>query len=509
MATLAVTGIGVTAEGSTTAPAAAPSLLPAGETYTVTLLTGDVVTVTGAASGCPVVSVRPANPSGVLNRGCGPDGHVRVVPATVAPLVDTTLDPALFDVTALILDGYDDARSADLPLIVQPGGQARAATSDPLVAGLAEVRALPSIAAVAGRHSKATGADFLRSVSTRSATAADSAPRVWLDRRVQATATSATSAATVDHNLRQIAAPQAWAAGYTGTGARVAVLDTGIDATHPDVAGQVAEKADFTVDGGDAGDRHGHGTHVASMIAGTGSASGGARSGVAPGAKLVVGKVLDDNGEGTDSGVIAGMEWAASRSDVVNMSLGGWAPSDGTDPLSLALDALTAQTGALFVVAAGNAGPLDGTVSSPGAAGSALTVGAVDGDDVVADFSSRGPLVNTRAAKPELVAPGVDIVAARVPVLTHASFASAVPDCGYARVPTSTTPWVPTTADSAPATSSRPAPLVYASPPSSGSAAPTSAALSCPAGQSGWRWARTAAAPATCGEAMDVPEAAT
>ena len=411
---LAVTGIGVAEEdpGPTTAMASAtatPTLLAAGRTYTVTLLTGDVVTVTGASSGCPMVSVRPAAPSGVLHRSCGPDGHVRVVPAAVAPLLDKALDPALFDVTALILDGYDDARTGDLPLIVRPGGQARQATSDPLVAGLAGVRPLPSIAAVAGRHPKATGAEFVRSVSTRSATVT-AAPKVWLDRRVQATGAPADR---VDPNLRQIAAPRAWQAGYTGDGARVAVLDTGVDATHPDLAGQVVETMDFTVDGGDAVDRYGHGTHVASLIAGTGAASRGARRGVAPDADLVIGKVLDDSGGGSDSGVIAGMEWAASRADVVNMSLGGWDPSDGTDPLSVALDALSGQTGTLFVVAAGNSGPVDGTVSSPGAAASALTVGAVDGSDVVADFSSRGPLVNTRAAKPELVAPGVDIVAAR------------------------------------------------------------------------------------------------
>ncbi len=406
---LTMTGLGVATEGhsSTTAPGA--PLLPAGRTYTVTLLTGDVVTVTGMASGCPMVSVRPAAASGVLNRSCGPDGHVRVLPASIAPLVRTTVDPALFDVTALILDGYDDARTKDLPLIVRPGGQARQALADPLVAGLAGSRALPSIAAVSGRRAKAAGAEFVRSLSARSTSvkSAGPSPKVWLDRRVRVTG------GRLDANLRQIGAPQAWNAGYTGTGARVAVLDTGIDATHPDLAGQVAEKKDFTADGGDAGDRLGHGTHVASLIAGTGAASGGARKGVAPGAQLVVGKVLDDNGEGTDSSVIAGMEWAASRAAVVNLSLGGGDPSDGTDPLSLALDALTDQTGALFVVAAGNAGPDDGSVSSPGAAAGALTVGAVDGADAVPDFSSRGPLVTTRAAKPELVAPGVDIVAAR------------------------------------------------------------------------------------------------
>ncbi|MEU4217402.1 S8 family serine peptidase, partial [Actinoplanes sp. NPDC026623] len=236
-----------------------------------------------------------------------------------------------------------------------------------------------------------------------------------LDRKVRATFApgTGTGAGRTDANLRQISAPRAWRAGYTGRGARVAVLDTGVDATHPDLVGQIAEKMDFTAEGGDAVDHFGHGTHVAATIAGTGAASGGARRGVAPQARLVVGKVLDDDGGGTESQLIAGMEWAASRAAVVNMSLGAGDPSDGTDPASLALDALSEQTGALFVVAAGNSGPSDGSVSWPGAAAKALTVGAVDGDDAVAGFSSRGPLVGTRAAKPELVAPGVDIVAAR------------------------------------------------------------------------------------------------
>jgi len=415
LAALSVAGVGVAGESrSGSATAVAPSLLPAGRAYTVTLLTGDVVTVRGASSGCPEVSVRPAGASGVLNRSCGPDGHVRVLPARVAALVGEVLDPALFDVTALILDGYDDARTRDLPLIVRPGGEGRRLTADPAVAGLTGTRALPSIAAVSGRRPKATGAELLRSLSARTATASASGPppKVWLDRRVRATLAPETGSDRLDHNLSQIAAPQAWNAGYSGTGATVAVLDTGVDATHPDLAGRIAEKMDFTVDGGDAGDHFGHGTHVAATIAGTGAASGGARKGVAPGARLVVGKVLDDYGDGTTSQVIAGMEWAASRAAVVNMSLGGGA-SDGTDPLSLALDALTKQTGALFVVAAGNDGPVDGSVATPGSAATALTVGAVDADDALADFSSRGPLVNTRAAKPELVAPGVDIVAAR------------------------------------------------------------------------------------------------
>ncbi|GIE95607.1 S8 family serine peptidase [Paractinoplanes rishiriensis] len=396
LAALAVPGVGAAEE----APAGT-AVLPPGQTWTVTLLTGDVVSVQARPSGCPMVSVRPAEPSGVLSRQCRPDGHVHVVPAKVAPLVGKVLDPALFDVTSLILNGYDDARSRTLPLIVRPGGNAARLTADPLVAGLAGQRALPSIGAVAGHQAKAAGPKLMQASARATAPAA----KVWLDRKKHVTA--------LDRNLRQVSAPQAWQAGYTGTGAKVAVLDTGIDATHPDVAGQIVEKADFTVEGGDAVDRFGHGTHVAAVAAGTGAASGGARKGVAPGAKLLVGKVLDDSGEGTDSMVIAGMEWAASRAPVVNMSLTGYEPSDGSDPVSLAVEELSAETGTLFVVAAGNAGPVDNSIPSPGAAPSSLAVGAVDGADALAEFSSRGPVLGSKAMKPDLVAPGVEIVAAR------------------------------------------------------------------------------------------------
>ncbi|WP_246158406.1 S8 family peptidase [Catellatospora sichuanensis] len=407
-ATLGAAGVGAAdqpAHGAVRTP------LPAGRQYTVTLLTGDVVTVQTRQSGCPVVSVRPANPSGVLQRSCGPDGHVRVVPGQAAALIGSVLDESLFDVTTLILEGYDDARSKDLPLIVRQGDGPQARRS--LTTALGRVRTLASIGAVAGRQPKAKAADFTEALSQLPAgRAADgSGTRVWLDRRVRATAESGGTG--LDANLRQVSAPQAWAAGFTGRGTKVAVLDTGVDFTHPDLTGRIAQWADFSSDDGDGVDRFGHGTHVAATIAGTGAGSAGARRGVAPEADLLIGKVLDDSGYGTDSQIIAGMEWAAARADVINMSLGGWEPSDGTDPLSLAVDALTGRHGTLFVVAAGNDGPADGTVSSPAAAASALTVGAVDSRDVPADFSGRGPLINTRAAKPELVAPGVDIVAAR------------------------------------------------------------------------------------------------
>ncbi|WP_314622940.1 S8 family serine peptidase, partial [Streptomyces stackebrandtii] len=102
---------------------------------------------------------------------------------------------------------------------------------------------------------------------------------------------------------------------------------------------------------------------------------------------------------------------AESGADVVNMSLGDSYPTDGSDPMSQTVDALSAQYGTLFVIAAGNAGPE--SISAPGAAASALTVAATDKEDRLASFSSTGPLAFSGGMKPDIAAPGVDITAAR------------------------------------------------------------------------------------------------
>ena len=141
--------------------------------------------------------------------------------------------------------------------------------------------------------------------------------------------------------------------------------------------------------------------------------------GVAPKANLLEGKVLNRWGWGYDSWIIAGIEWAVENgADVISMSLGG-PPTDGTDPLSQAVDWAFDQ-GVLVVVAAGNMGGYF-SITSPGSARKALTVGAVDKDDNIAWFSSRGPTLDYRV-KPEIVAPGVDICSSVPEYLFHKSY---------------------------------------------------------------------------------------
>ncbi|PZF80587.1 peptidase S8/S53 subtilisin kexin sedolisin [Jiangella anatolica] len=375
----------------------------AGHSYQLTLLTGDVVILHVAPDGRQAAwaeTTPSGNPPAFVER----DGHVLALPDAAVPYVESgVLDERLFDLTYLAESGYDDLARADLPLLVvaQDGPGIRSVPEAP--SGTRAERSLPSIGALSVSAAK----DELSSVWAD--VQAGAIGRVWLNGRVEA---------TLDESVPQIGAPEAWEQGLDGAGSTVAVLDTGWDPAHPDLAGQVAEARNFTEDadpdGQAAVDRQGHGTHVAATVAGTGAASGGTHRGVAPGADLLIGKVLGDDGSGYEDWIIAGMEWAVEQgADVVSMSLGtDWA-SDGTDPMSQALDRLSAESDTLFVVAAGNTGPGESTVGSPGAATSALTVGAVDKQDRPAAFSSRGPRLGDGAVKPEVVAPGVGIVAAR------------------------------------------------------------------------------------------------
>jgi serine protease AprX len=229
--------------------------------------------------------------------------------------------------------------------------------------------------------------------------------------------------------------------GVTGRGIGVAVIDSGINGYHNDLQShsywlpdRVAHFKDFTNDhwGGywyfnSAYDDYGHGTHVAGIIAGNGYESGGKHKGIAPGARLVGLKVLDANGQGYVSDVIAAIDYAISikatyNIRVINLSVAsGVYESFWLDPLTLAAKRAV-DAGIVVVAAAGNLGlntlnaEQAGGVTSPGNAPWVLTVGASNergtarrSDDTIGTFSSRGPTWIDFSAKPDLVAPGVSI----------------------------------------------------------------------------------------------------
>jgi subtilisin family serine protease len=191
--------------------------------------------------------------------------------------------------------------------------------------------------------------------------------------------------------------PAAWTAGLDGSGVRIAIIDTGVDAAHPDLLGRIADRADFS-DAGD-GDDVGHGTHVAGIAAGAGAVY----RGVAPAATLVIAKALSVHG-GTEDAVLAAMSWASRQNvQVMNLSLGG--PGSPGSPLGREVDALAAE-GIILCVAAGNGGPGRSTIDSPGNARGALTVGAADKAGHLAPYSSRGPVLGARYRKPDVIAIG-------------------------------------------------------------------------------------------------------
>ncbi|RPE39626.1 subtilisin family serine protease [Streptomyces sp. Ag109_O5-1] len=373
---------------------------------TVTLITGDTVTLTVGPDGKNAVDVRRGKGREAATfLSSEKDGEISVLPADAIPLIRAgRLDPALFNVSQLVAQGYTDARTGSTPVIATYGKGAETPE------GARRTLALPGIdgAALSAKKSTAFWSDIAPPLGTAPTAKAakrlgDGIDKIWLDAKVKA---------SLDVSVPQIGAPEVWKAGYDGTGVKVAVLDTGVDLGHPDLAGKIADSESFVPDE-TVQDGFGHGTHVASTIVGSGAASGGRYKGVAPGAQLLVGKVLDNTGSGQSSWIIAGMEWAAhSGAKIVSMSLGGTA-SGPSDVLSETVDDLSAATGTLFVIAAGNAGPGEQTVGTPGIADSALTVGAVDKSDQLASFSSRGPRIGDYAVKPEITAPGVNITAAR------------------------------------------------------------------------------------------------
>jgi serine protease AprX len=216
-------------------------------------------------------------------------------------------------------------------------------------------------------------------------------------------------------------------ASYSANDLVAAVIDTGIDAAHQDLdEGKVLAFHDLVRGLATPYDDNGHGTHVAATIAGDGDARADhLYRGVAPGAALVGVKVLDRNGSGPVSRIVAGIQWAVDNKsalgiEAINLSLGVAGCSDGSSSDSLAVNA-AAAAGLVPAVAAGNEGPGTCTIGSPGAATGALTVGAMadmgaNGFDQ-AYFSSRGKTADGRI-KPDVSGPGVDITSAQAGTTT-------------------------------------------------------------------------------------------
>ena len=235
----------------------------------------------------------------------------------------------------------------------------------------------------------------------------------------------------LDYHTDTVNAPVAWAQGLNGAGIGVAVIDSGV-AYVPDLSwNSVTYGQDFTGNRwGSTYDRYGHGTDVSGIIAGNGFSSASPDDfytfmGIADGVNLINLRVLDRNGEGTDSEVIAAIQSAIQLQStlnigVINLSVGRpvW-ESYQLDPLCQAVEQAW-QAGILVVVAAGNYGRDNaagtygyGTITAPGNDPYVITVGAMNtmgtpdrSDDVIASYSSKGPTLYDQIVKPDIVAPG-------------------------------------------------------------------------------------------------------
>lgn len=247
--------------------------------------------------------------------------------------------------------------------------------------------------------------------------------------------------ASLDYHVFAINAPAAWAQGLDGTGIGVAVIDSGIAANSDLNSKNIAYSQDFT-GLGVANDLYGHGTHVTGILAGNGKNSTGSKftytfRGIASNVTLINLRALDQNGDGSDSQVIAAIQTAVALKSrynirIINLSLGRpvW-ESYALDPLCQAVEQAW-KAGIVVVVAAGNHGRDNlagthgyGTITAPGNDPYVITVGAMKtmgtsdrGDDVIASYSSKGPTLFDQIVKPDLVAPGNLIISLYTPAET-------------------------------------------------------------------------------------------
>ncbi len=313
----------------------------------------------------------------------------------------TTFEPALFNVDQLVAQNYTDADTDSVPIIVErretagPFGLESFGSSLAAAEGVETKSVLGSANAVASSVSKADAS----AVAAR-LRADPSVERVHLDSQIELNLDEANELVSAPSGRQQY--------NVTGTNVTVAVVDSGVDNSHPMLEDAVVDEADMVEHDGVAQDTVGHGTHVAGIVAGR-SVNGSNITGIAPNASIMDVRVGDYYL--TESDIIEGVEYAVTNdADIISMSLGG-SPSTN-DPL---VDAVqnASDNGVTVVVAAGNDGSYGReTIGSPGVAPEVITVGASDKSDRLAYFSSRGPTSLQHYVKPDLVAPGVDIESA-------------------------------------------------------------------------------------------------
>ena len=322
------------------------------------------------------------------------------------------------------------------------------AASKNLVTVIVQFRQMPNTTALAGMQSRGAALrnrlHSIRAVTMRVPVSMlaelESNPNVAYvtpDRPVSLTASNAdyTTAVEADVAAAQFA--------LDGTGVGVAIIDSGV-ADHPDLhdatgASRVVYSQSFVAGDSTTSDQYGHGTHVAGLIGGTGNASGPGNgyaatyAGMAPNVNIINLRVLDQNGSGTDSQVIAAIQQAIALKDiynirVINMSLGRPVFESYTlDPVCQAVESAW-KAGIIVVVAAGNNGRDNSmgthgfaTIGAPANDPAVITVGATRTkdtetrvDDAIASYSSKGPTLVDHLVKPDLVAPGNRLVSLRV-----------------------------------------------------------------------------------------------
>ena len=334
----------------------------------------------------------------------------------------------------VVLAGRSVAASGPMTEVVVQAASPGAASAAVTAAGGRVVMAMPALGLVAA-DVPAGGTALLAAQPGVQAVTPDRPLRV-------ASAGVASSALTLTGTpsvyRAQVGADSLAARGDTGQGAVVALIDTGVSPV-PDLAGRLVTGLENPADpsgppvncinfSGDhtCSDGFGHGTFMAGLIAGTGAQSGGRFAGVAPGARIISIKVARSNGSTDLVRVLAAFDWAISFKQqygisVLNLSLGARPTADPSrDPLDVAAERAW-QAGIAVVAAAGNGGPGSQTITAPGDDPMVITAGAADdhgnpspAGDTVAPFSSEGPALGG-AAKPDVVAPGTDIVGLQSP----------------------------------------------------------------------------------------------